>query len=380
MHLSSIKLKKTPDFNTDESLESAAVLKQTDIENVTQAIDQIKNIAQEKKIKPEIETEIKAIDKSLINSFNEELFLKTNNLNPESVFAIFLPNTYEFYWNTSADQFRDKMLNQYNLFWNSSRKKKADSLNLSPIQVSVLASIVQRETPKVDERPTISGVYFNRLKKRMKLQADPTVVYTIKKTKGFDKKIRRVLYKDLKIKSPYNTYLNRGLPPGPIYMSDFSSIESVLNMENNDYLFWYISAAKLEPRLGERYNEEGSELEQHLGVAKMAQKLHSKIQKENFDLSVAEYLVLNPEFRGIIRRIQSLEQYPFAEVQDNILSKETIPINMLRFKLSFFGANRYDPKSDRWLRVSFFSGAPFLSNLNEQNVDSWGFATMSSYH
>ena len=158
------------------------------------------------------------------------------------------------------------------------------------------------------------------------------------------------------------------------------ALEVDFSKKNNDYLFWYISAAKLEPRLGERYNEEGSELEQNLGVAKMVQTLHSIIQKENFNLSVAEYLVLNPEFRGIIRRIQSLEQYPFAEVQDNILSKETIPINMLRFKLSFFGANRYDPKSDRWLRVSFFSGAPFLSNLNEQNVDSWGFATMSSYN
>ena len=112
----------------------------------------------------------------------------------------------------------------------------------------------------------------------------------------------------------------------------------------------------------------------------MVQKLHTLIQEENLDLSVAEYLALNPEFRGIIRRIQSLEQYPFAEVQDNILSKQTIPINMLRFKLSFFGANRYDPKSDRWLRVSFFSGAPFLSNLNAKNVDSWGFATMSSYN
>ena len=150
--------------------------------------------------------------------------------------------------------------------------------------------------------------------------------------------------------------------------------------KNNDYLFWYISAAKHEPRLGERYNEEGSDLEQHLGIAKMVQKLHTLIQEENLDLSVAEYLALNPEFRGIIRRIQSLEQYPFAEVQDNILSKKTIPINMLRFKLSFFGANRYDPKSDRWLRVSFFSGAPFLSNLNAKNVDSWGFATMSSYN
>jgi UPF0755 protein len=130
------------------------------------------------------------------------------------------------------------MLSQFNLYWNLSRKEKAKSLNLSPVEVSVLASIVQRETPKVDERPTISGVYYNRLQKRMKLQADPTVVYTIKEKKGFDKKIRRVLYKDLKIKSPYNTYINKGLPPGPIYMPDFSSIESVLNLESHDYLFF----------------------------------------------------------------------------------------------------------------------------------------------
>ena len=181
---------------------------------------------------------IEADSLSLMNSFNNEVFLENNNLNTESVFSIFLPNTYEFYWNTSADEFRNKMLNQFNLYWNLSRKEKAKSLNLSPIEVSVLASIVQRETPKVDERPTISGVYYNRLQKRMKLQADPTVVYTIKEKKGFDKKIRRVLYKDLKIKSPYNTYINKGLPPGPIYMPDFSSIESVLNLESHDYLFF----------------------------------------------------------------------------------------------------------------------------------------------
>ena len=188
------------------------------------------------KIKRSIVRDVKS--KRFSTQINEELFLKTNNLNSESIFAIFLPNTYEFYWNTNADQFRNKMLDQYNLYWNSSRKEKAKSLNLSPVEVSVLASIVQRETPKVDERPTISGVYYNRLKKSMKLQADPTVVYTIKEKKGFDKKIRRVLYRDLKIKSPYNTYINKGLPPGPIYMSDFSSIESVLNLENNDYLFF----------------------------------------------------------------------------------------------------------------------------------------------
>ena len=181
---------------------------------------------------------IEADSLNLMNSFNDVNFLNENNLNSESVFSIFLPNTYEFYWNTSADQFRDKMYNQFKSYWTEAKKEKARSLNLSPIEVSVLASIVQRETPKVDERPTISGVYFNRLKKNMKLQADPTVVYTIKEKKGFDTKIRRVLYKDLKIKSPYNTYIHRGLPPGPIYMPDFSSIESVLNLENHKYLFF----------------------------------------------------------------------------------------------------------------------------------------------
>jgi UPF0755 protein len=196
------------------------------------------NIERLENLASRISNYIEADSLSLMNSFNEKLFLKTNNLNSESVFAIFLPNTYEFYWNTSADQFRDKMLDQYNLYWNNLRKEKAKLLNLSPVEVSVLASIVQRETPKVDERPTISGVYFNRLKKRMKLQADPTVVYTIKQKKGFDKKIRRVLYRDLKIKSPYNTYVNKGLPPGPIYMPDFSSIESVLEMETHEYLFF----------------------------------------------------------------------------------------------------------------------------------------------
>ncbi|MBL6649155.1 MAG: endolytic transglycosylase MltG [Flavobacteriaceae bacterium] len=181
---------------------------------------------------------IEADSLSLMSSFNNINFLKQNDLNSESVFSIFLPDTYEFYWNTSADQFRDKMLSQFRSYWNESRIEKAKYLNLSPIEVSILASIVQRETPKVEERPTISGVYYNRLKKNMKLQADPTVVYTLKEKNGFNTKIRRVLYKDLKIKSPYNTYVYKGLPPGPICMPDFSSIESVLNLENHQFLFF----------------------------------------------------------------------------------------------------------------------------------------------
>ena len=151
------------------------------------------------------------------------------------------------------------------------------------------------------------------------------------------------------------------------------------NNKNSNYLFWYVSAAKLEPRLGERYNEQGSELEQNLGIAKMVNDLFKEIKNVDENQLICEFLLVRPKYRGIVKRIQSLKNYPYSEVQDNVLDRKTIPIDMLRFKLSFFGANRYDPKSDRWLRVSFFSGAPYLSDLNNKNVDEWGFATMNSY-
>ena len=185
-----------------------------------------------------ISKKIEADSMSLIESFTDENFLKSLNLTQESVLSLFLPNTYEFFWNTSADNFREKMVREFNNFWNENRIEKAKKIGLNPVEVSVLASIVQKETPKVDERPTIAGVYLNRLSKRMKLQADPTIVYVIKRKEGFDKKIRRVLYKDLRIKSPYNTYLNKGLPPGPIVTPDFSAIEAVLNPSSHNFIFF----------------------------------------------------------------------------------------------------------------------------------------------
>ena len=159
------------------------------------------------------------------------------------------------------------------------------------------------------------------------------------------------------------------------------AIKIDFSKKNNLYLFWYTSEEKLEPRLGERYSEKGSELEQPLGIGKMVNELYyflinnKKIHKK----SVAKFLLEYPQFRGIVRRVQALSSYKFAEVKDNILAKNTMPIDMLRFKLSFFGANRYDPKSDRWLRVSFFNGAPFYKDLSKNNVDSWGFSSTSSY-
>jgi hypothetical protein len=160
------------------------------------------------------------------------------------------------------------------------------------------------------------------------------------------------------------------------------AIEIDFSIKENSHLFWYISEEKLEPRLGERYNENGAELEQPLGIGKMVKELYVFLinHLEVNDYTVAKFLLNYPEYRGIIRRIQTLSNYDHGEVNDNILAKNTMPINMLRFKLSFFGASRYDPKSDRWLRVSFFAGAPFYDNLTHKNVEGWGFATMNSYH
>ena len=185
-----------------------------------------------------ISKKIEADSLSILKAFQNQIFLQDLNLDFDSVFSLFIPNTYEFFWNTSAIDFRERIVKEFNVFWTDERLQKIREINLNPIEVMVLASIVQRETPKVDERPTIAGVYLNRLKRNMKLQADPTVVYTIKSKKGFDKVIRRVLYKDLRIKSKYNTYYYKGLPPGPIVTPDISSIESVINYSRNPFLFF----------------------------------------------------------------------------------------------------------------------------------------------
>lgn len=203
-----------------------------------------------------ISLKIEADSLSLVKIFSEKDFLNDLSLNNESVFSLFIPNTYEFFWNTSALQFRERILKEFDIFWNDDRINKSKKINLNPIEVMTLASIVQKETPKVDERPTIAGVYLNRLDKRMKLQADPTVVYTIKKRDGFNTKIRRVLYKDLRIKSPYNTYVNRGLPPGPIVTPDISAIEAVLNPMDHSFIYFVADVSNPGYHLFSRTNAE----------------------------------------------------------------------------------------------------------------------------
>ncbi len=189
-----------------------------------------------------IAAQIEADSISLMEAFTDPKFLDENGFTRENILSMFIPNSYEFAWNTDAIRFRDRMAKEYRKFWTQDRISKADSLNLTPLQVSVLASIVHKETVKIDERPRVAGVYLNRLEKGIKLEADPTVIYALKKESGdFDQVIKRVLYKDLVIPSPYNTYMFEGLPPGPIAMPDITALDAVLNPEMHNYLFFCAS-------------------------------------------------------------------------------------------------------------------------------------------
>tara|TARA_B100000941_G_scaffold102362_1_gene71655 strand:- start:822 stop:1835 length:1014 start_codon:yes stop_codon:yes gene_type:complete len=176
---------------------------------------------------------------TLLRAFSDTIFLKKNGFTKYDALSMYLPNTYEFFWDSSALKFREKMWKSYKKFWTKARVKKANEIGLNPKNVISLASVVQKESQKSDERPKVAGVYINRLKRKMKLQADPTIIYALKlKYENFDTVIKRVLYKDLKIKSPFNTYLKRGLPPGPITMPDLSTIDAVLNYERHNFLYF----------------------------------------------------------------------------------------------------------------------------------------------
>lgn len=186
-----------------------------------------------------ISKQIEADSISLVNAMRDTVFLKEEGLNKETALCLYIPNTYEFYWNSSAETFRNRMKTEYERFWNETRMQKAKKLNLTKEEVMALAAIVQKETAKIDERPRVAGVYINRLKVGMLLQADPTVIYALKRESGdYNQIIKRVLYADLELDSPYNTYKYAGVPPGPITMPDISSIDAVLNPEKHDYYYF----------------------------------------------------------------------------------------------------------------------------------------------
>lgn len=175
---------------------------------------------------------IEADSISILNLFYDKEKIKEYGFTPETFRAMFIPNTYQFYWTTTADEFAERMKAEYEKFWNKERREKAKEINLTPVEVSTLASIVQSETSKKEEFPVIAGLYINRLKRGQLLQADPTVKYAVG-----DFSLKRILKSHLEIESPYNTYKYVGLPPGPINFPEPESLNAVLNYDKNNYIY-----------------------------------------------------------------------------------------------------------------------------------------------
>lgn len=199
-------------------------------EPVKLSFDHIRTV---KELAGKVSREIEADSISIYNLLTDSDFVSKYGLDNKTILTLFIPNTYDFYWNTSAEQMVKKMAQEYKSFWTDERKQKAKAMSLSQSEVSILASIVQSEqSVRAEERPRVAGLYINRLKIGMRLQSDPTVIYAVG-----DFEIERVTGKHLAIESPYNTYRNSGLPPGPIVLPSIKSLDAVLNYEKHHYIY-----------------------------------------------------------------------------------------------------------------------------------------------
>lgn len=217
-----------------------------------------------------IASQIEADSLSLIRLFRNRHALEQYHVTPLTLFTLTIPNTYEMWWNSTAADFLSRMGTESQKFWNGPRKFKADSIGLTLHEVITLASIVEKETAMNDEKPVIAGVYMNRLGKLWPLQADPTLIFAWN-----DYSIKRVLNRHKEIRSPYNTYLHRGLPPGPICLPSVASIDAVLNFRSHDYLYF---CAK-EDFSG--YHVYTSSLSEHNRNARRYQQAVMKLRIEN---------------------------------------------------------------------------------------------------
>jgi len=168
----------------------------------------------------------------------------SKGLDTAGMLYYFMPETYNFHWNTSAKQFVQRMKQQYDRFWTNERRQLAAAQNMTLPQITTLASIVQLESAIPEEQPRVAGLYLNRLRIGMKLDADPTVIFAMKQAAGFSRKIQRVYNKNLQIESPYNTYRYKGLPPGPICMPNPSALDAVLKPANHNYLYFVADPRK----------------------------------------------------------------------------------------------------------------------------------------
>jgi UPF0755 protein len=218
-----------------------------------------------------IAQQIEPYSSDIVKALIDTSFYSKSGFTKETALGMYLPNSYEFFWNTSAEGFRNRMLNEYERFWNDERLAKSRELNMNRDEVMALASIVYEESKQASEQPKIAGVYINRLKNGWPLQADPTLkfaAYQLPKYKNTI--IRRVLNEHKDIDSPYNTYKNIGLPPGLITMPDVSAIDAVLNYENHRYFYFAADAQKPGfhkfARTLARHNQNAREYQNYLSI------------------------------------------------------------------------------------------------------------------
>jgi UPF0755 protein len=191
------------------------------------------NIRLKKDLAEKITANLEISEDQFLHLLQDSVYIRKFDFNEETIMSMFIPNTYEFWWDTTPEALFDRMYKEYQSFWTAERKQKASEMDLTPTQVSTLASIVQAESQQSDERSKIAGVYLNRLKLNMPLQADPTLVFALG-----DFELKRVLNIHKETDSPYNTYKFTGLPPGPINLPDINSLDAVLNAEDNNYLYF----------------------------------------------------------------------------------------------------------------------------------------------
>ncbi|GAB3664471.1 endolytic transglycosylase MltG [Echinicola sediminis] len=191
------------------------------------------NIRTKEDLAERITKNLEVGEKQFLHLLTDSVYIRKFDFEEETVMSMFIPDTYELYWNTSAEQLFDRMYKEYKRFWDEERTAMAAEMSMTPKEISTLASIVQAETTKNTEKPTIAGVYMNRLNRGIPLQADPTLVFALG-----DFTIKRVLNVHKETDSPYNTYMYAGLPPGPINLPDITSIDAVLNHQDHDYLYF----------------------------------------------------------------------------------------------------------------------------------------------
>lgn len=191
------------------------------------------NVRVKEDLSEKITRNLEISENQFLDLIMDSVYIRKFGFEEETIMAMFIPNTYEMWWNSSPENLFDRMYREYERFWTEERKQKASNIGLSPLEVSTLASIVQAETQKADERARVAGVYMNRLRIKMPLQADPTLVFA-----AGDFSIKRVLNIHKEIDSPYNTYKYTGLPPGPINLPEISALDAVLNYEGHQYLYF----------------------------------------------------------------------------------------------------------------------------------------------